>query len=145
MNRPHVAAGSPAEPPAGDFPGLGQLGPAFRVKYGPGIPHNLCTTVGRELDEVRRAAGVGARCRRGGRSSLPRAGEEPERDHDVVPQQHVFCLCFHLRTSDLLAQLAATINLQLQLTACTGLKMVIKVFAALSPSLVAQPGPRSCT
>lgn len=44
--------GCPAEPPAGDFTSLGPLGLVFLVKYGPGISHNLCTKVRRELDEI---------------------------------------------------------------------------------------------
>lgn len=53
--------------------------------------------------------------------------------------ENVFCLRFRLGASNLLAQLIGPINLQLQLTACTGLRMVIKVLPASSPSLGARP------
>lgn len=63
-----------------------------------------------------------------------RDGQVPRKEKHVG---NVFCLWFHLGAFNLLAQLIGTINLQPQLTTCTGLKMVIKAFPAWSASLVA--------
>ena len=66
---------------------------------------------------------------------MGRDGQASRKEKHV---EDVFCLRFHLGASNLLAQLIGAINLQLQLTACTGLKMVIKVLPAPSPELVAE-------
>lgn len=68
-----------------------------------------------------------------------RDGQAPRKGKHV---ENVFCLWFHLGASNLLAQLIGTVNLQLHLTACTGLKMGVKAFPALWHMMPTVFGPQ---
>lgn len=58
---------------------------------------------------------------------MGRDGQAPRKGKHV---ENVFCLWFHLGASNLLARLTGIVDLQLHLTARTGLKTGIKAFPA---------------
>lgn len=77
----------------------------------------------------------------GSHPSLQGVGRDGQAPRKGKRTENVYCLWFHLGASNLLAQLMGTVNLLPQLTARTGLEVVIKVFPAPSPLLVAETGP----